>query len=376
MMKSTGTTGKPWLQARAFFTVSGHDQAGRLERLSPADEPEQAMPLIDAMTKLHGRSTRRMFLLANVAIIIIALVAYSIAGLAFYIVNGTAFWDVEASPDTPSWAATSISIVILLAIVYPSLTSTVRRLHDFALSGWWGTPMLLPYVAVPLLDYFEIGFDDARHTTAGLLIIGIMLVPTLVLALIPGTVGGNRYGADPRDRTKETGTALFFAALTKLHGRTTRGMFMVATGVIIATPTVIIGSMTWLMIAYFFYADRTGTSSSAFPGFAAVSYAGSVLSVALLYPTLTSTIRRLHDFGASAWWSAPIMALTAAPLVVKALEITRFKLLSISLSTWTIYAWLIAVLILALIPGTKGANRYGPDPRDQTAVPGPTPVSA
>lgn len=69
-----------------------------------------------------------------------------------------------------------VGIVALysLGTVIPGLALIVRRLHDVNLSGW-----LLLALFVPLVNFFAW--------------IGLFIV-----CLIPGTVGPNKYGLDPK----------------------------------------------------------------------------------------------------------------------------------------------------------------------------------
>jgi uncharacterized membrane protein YhaH (DUF805 family) len=65
-------------------------------------------------------------------------------------------------------------------------------------------------------------------------------------------------------------------------------------------------------------------------------------SLAVLLPSLALWVRRLHDRNMSGWWV--LIALTGIGAVV--------------------------LLILACLDGTRGENRFGPDPHDfVTAVP-------
>jgi uncharacterized membrane protein YhaH (DUF805 family) len=71
------------------------------------------------------------------------------------------------------------AIVISIFLVSPvliwaAIAVSVKRLHDFGRSGWWAL-----LCAVPYLD----------------------LVTTLVLGLIPGDVGVNKYGDGPNKGT-------------------------------------------------------------------------------------------------------------------------------------------------------------------------------
>lgn len=62
---------------------------------------------------------------------------------------------------------------------------------------------------------------------------------------------------------------------------------------------------------------------------------GMVYAAAIFLPTLAVTVRRLHDTDRTGWWAL----LGILPLGV------------------------IALLILQAFEGTKGSNRFGPDPK-------------
>ena len=64
-----------------------------------------------------------------------------------------------------------LSRVYVLATLLPRLTLIARRLQDMGRSGWW-----LILVAVPLINVLFL----------------------LLLLVIPGIAGENRYGPDPR----------------------------------------------------------------------------------------------------------------------------------------------------------------------------------
>lgn len=62
-----------------------------------------------------------------------------------------------------------------------------------------------------------------------------------------------------------------------------------------------------------------------------------MVSLALLVPRFALTVRRLHDINRSGWW----LLLILVPL----------------------FGW-IALLVFYCTEGTRGPNRFGPDPRD------------
>ncbi|MBW4332267.1 DUF805 domain-containing protein [Stakelama sp. CBK3Z-3] len=63
----------------------------------------------------------------------------------------------------------------------------------------------------------------------------------------------------------------------------------------------------------------------------------SLCSLFLLIPSITVTVRRLHDGNRSAWW----LLLALIPLL----------------------GWIV-LFIFMIKDGTRGPNRYGPDPKD------------
>jgi uncharacterized membrane protein YhaH (DUF805 family) len=101
------------------------------------------------------------------------------------------------------------------------------------------------------------------------------------------------------------------------------------------------------------------------------------------FPWIALFVRRLHDQGRSGWWALLLVApLTAtlvstviAPLIIPgvAQEIERRGALDwpvvmpsqpVSAVALAIYLLsCVALLVLFLLPGAEGSNRYGPDPR-------------
>jgi uncharacterized membrane protein YhaH (DUF805 family) len=89
---------------------------------------------------------------------------------------------------------------------------------------------------------------------------------------------------------------------------------------------------------------------------------GSIVMLVLAIPGLAVAVRRLHDSNRAGWW----LALPAAPILFWILALVgRFNspalfkpvMAAIALSP-------LIVLGMMCLPGTKGPNRFGPDPRD------------
>ena len=107
-------------------------------------------------------------------------------------------------------------LVCTAAVAIPYIAVTIRRFHDVGLSGWWLLAALIPAVVGLLITIggiyatlIEVGLsgaatidqvagpvgDQLKWTGIGLLVTNLIV---LVVLLLPGTVGPNRFGADPR----------------------------------------------------------------------------------------------------------------------------------------------------------------------------------
>ncbi len=67
-----------------------------------------------------------------------------------------------------------------------------------------------------------------------------------------------------------------------------------------------------------------------------------------LIPNIAVAIRRLHDRDMSGWWYLGMIVATMIPFVG--------------------FIAGIAFLVVMCLPGTPGANRFGPDPKDPASV--------
>lgn len=132
--------------------------------------------------------------------------------------------------------------------------------------------------------------------------------------------------------------------------------------------------------------SRMGSQQMA-PGATGFSYgaytSGGVLtllfSLAVLIPNLAVGVRRLHDTGRSGWWLGGFMifyvAFTAYALTagMSALsgggsESSLATLSAVSLVCGlVILVWAVALLVFYCLEGTRGPNRFGPDPKNPEA---------
>lgn len=106
-------------------------------------------------------------------------------------------------------------------------------------------------------------------------------------------------------------------------------------------------------------------------GFAASArFSGGILtaifSVAIFIPNLAVQVRRLHDTNHSGWWLlAPVfayvggLALAAAGVGMRSLAIA----IAGGISMFSAVVMIIVVFVFFCLDGTRGANRFGPDPK-------------
>jgi len=103
-----------------------------------------------------GRAGRSEFWWFQLFIMIISIPLYLLSFYAGY-----------SGSQGLALVITGLGVVMWLAFVLPSIAATIRRLHDTDRSGWWLLLGFVPFVSLVLL----------------------------VFLLLPGTPGGNRFGA-------------------------------------------------------------------------------------------------------------------------------------------------------------------------------------
>ena len=135
--------------------------------------------------EFSGRSRRKefwMFQLLNVIV--------SFAIFAIMLSGGGLQFLTAADPETVNDAAVGIPLIIglvlmgiwVLAAFIPSLAVTIRRLHDRNMSGWWYGGLLIASF-IPFINFLA----------------GLGMLALLVVMMLDGTDGPNRYGPDPKD---------------------------------------------------------------------------------------------------------------------------------------------------------------------------------
>jgi len=105
---------------------------------------------------------------------------YLLVSLACYIV----FFIIK-NHDILGLRIVCLSVFILFFIGIPSISVTVRRLHDINFSGWWFLTII----------FFEVwGNDFFNNSMKGFV---ITIIPGIIVGFIKGTPTTNKYGEPP-----------------------------------------------------------------------------------------------------------------------------------------------------------------------------------
>lgn len=100
----------------------------------------------------------------------------------------------------------------------------------------------------------------------------------------------------------------------------------------------------------------------------------SVLFLHLLFmwPITAVAVRRSHDRNMSGWWYGAFalfsLGLLLADMVPRLLEIAESSTMTAILDFLSLMhfaAWLTFLVILGVLPGTRGVNRFGPAPNSR-----------
>lgn len=166
---------------------------------------------------------------------------------------------------------------------------------------------------------------------------------------------------------KQTGWRVF---LFSFRGRAGRGRFWLYNA--IAVPLLVL-----LVVAFWIYAlsipgAYENGGATPFPG-DPLGIAGAVLFFALLAVILLAgtavTVRRLHDRDKAWWWilvflCAPDILLTLVQVLDEIGAASTGLLFILQFAALALAVW--GAIELGVLPGTVGANRYGPDPLGAT----------
>jgi len=130
--------------------------------------------------EFSGRSRRKEYWMFTLFIVLVTMVCMALmfAG-GFSTMMALDSGEVGGAPGPLFWVGMVPFALFMLAIIIPSIAVGVRRFHDRDMSGWW----YLGFIVLGAIPY-----------------VGILAsIASLVIMVLPGTPGPNRFGPDPKN---------------------------------------------------------------------------------------------------------------------------------------------------------------------------------
>ena len=141
----------------------------------------------------QGRSRRKeywMFFLLNMILAVVLIGPFYFSFVGDLVTAGAGGGSDEEAMAAAFESAGGLSLAGLglyalyaLAALIPGIAVAVRRLHDRDMSGWWYLGMIVASL-IPFLGF-------------------IASIAFIVLMVLPGTDGPNRFGPDPKNPYSE-----------------------------------------------------------------------------------------------------------------------------------------------------------------------------
>lgn len=104
--------------------------------------------------------------------------------------------------------SSTLSLIVVVALLIPSISVTVRRLHDIGKSGWYYLLLVVPIVLMFFLLFTYLFTFDIHYggSSSILYIMGLLEIASLILAIIfiiwlakDSQPGMNKYGPNPKE---------------------------------------------------------------------------------------------------------------------------------------------------------------------------------
>ncbi len=129
--------------------------------------------------------------------------------------------------------------------------------------------------------------------------------------------------------------------------------------------TLVFGLVFGVAIGSAFSGRGAGNFGALFASMGIAFMVFGLFWLGMLLPTIAVAVRRLHDTDRSGWWLmlyvGPYLLMIVVQLLVFAAQSPGLIVINGLLSL----VWLVAAIVLIVfmcLPGTVGANRFGPDP--------------
>jgi uncharacterized membrane protein YhaH (DUF805 family) len=104
--------------------------------------------MVEKYFRISGRAPRAEYWWFYLFTNLVSIVAVMVMVIAALLLS------MEITSPMISWSLLFFGLIVCLSLVIPSITVTIRRLHDTGRSGWWYLVNFIPYVGGILLLIF------------------------------------------------------------------------------------------------------------------------------------------------------------------------------------------------------------------------------
>jgi uncharacterized membrane protein YhaH (DUF805 family) len=159
--------------------------------LQAGDKPKLSWPQV--LFSFAGRIPRKQFAIGMLGTIGVFIAIYFAIIVTVETILGGAESEAASVARAIKLMESRIGTIVNLIFMWPTWALTLKRLHDLG-HGW---NVMWIFVTLDLVStVLDLAGRDAISANLALLTIGLMLM----LAVIKGTPGANRYGSDPLAR--------------------------------------------------------------------------------------------------------------------------------------------------------------------------------
>ncbi|MEQ1769301.1 MAG: DUF805 domain-containing protein [Devosia sp.] len=291
-------------------------------------------------------------------------------------------WSIALPPAGKIALLAAIPTFVLLAL--PNMAIDIRRRHDRGGSGFIAVVFTLLIVAgmvclwVPAVPRAALGWSFV-----GIAVIGALLL--LNLGLFPGKRGANKYGPDrhglvakaeePAPVAQPVAAPVVASSVTgslapaereakprrardaALEDRLPRSRFM---GYFVGTLLLaaVLGGVGYFALSPAF---KAGAIAPGTPPMMVIAVLGGILAILAIGFLVDLAIRRRHDRGAAGHDVPVVIVAMGAVVAVMVLGLVPPDYAIAAQGALGVLGVYLAVVLL-ILPGTRGPNRYGPQP--------------
>ncbi len=137
----------------------------------------------DKFFTFSGRASRSEYWYTMLFLLLISIALFAMVFVVIGLPSSSSTF--ESGPPVAGMIMIGLASLAYLVAIIPTIALTIRRLHDRNMSGWW----YLGFFVLGMVPY--VGF--------------LATIAMLVITILKGTDGENRFGPDPLKGAADAG---------------------------------------------------------------------------------------------------------------------------------------------------------------------------